>query len=103
MGGPEASGLKEYGSGTAFSFSAGLPPFVALVQAFGKVGQTIGILGQDFTGATDVSFNGTTATFNVISDTYIKAIVPVGASTGNVTVETQSGELKSNTRFQVIR
>ena len=44
----------------------------------GKVGQTIKILGTDLTGATSVTFNGTAATFTVVSATEITATVPTG-------------------------
>jgi uncharacterized protein (TIGR03437 family) len=80
----------------------GLGPFVAFVHDSGKAGQTGGILGQGFTGTTRVSFNGTPATFTVVSDTLIKATVPAGATTGYVTVATPSGPLTSNVPFNVI-
>jgi uncharacterized repeat protein (TIGR03803 family) len=90
------------GCGTLFSLGTGLGPFVAFVRAAGKVGQTGGILGQGFTGTTSVSFNGTPANFTVVSDTYLKATVPPGATTGYVTVTTPTGVLKSNVPFHVI-
>src|SRR5207302_8446554 len=58
-------------------------------------------LGQSFTGATAVSFNGTQASFVVVSDTFIKARVPNGATSGFLTVKTPSGTLKSNRTFLV--
>lgn len=76
-------------------------PFVSLVPRTGKVGATIGILGQGFTGSSAVSFNGTTATFTVVSGTYITALVPSGATSGFVTVTTPTGTLKSNRSFVV--
>jgi uncharacterized repeat protein (TIGR03803 family) len=91
------------GCGTVFSFSEGLGPFVAFVRAYGKVGQTGGVLGQGFTGTTSVSFNGTPASFTVVSDTFMKATVPAGATTGFVTVTTPSGTLTSNVPFRVIQ
>jgi len=92
-----------YNYGTFFSVDLGVGPFVSLVTSAGKVGKSIGILGQGLTGATGVSFNGTAAKFKVSSDTYLTATVPPGATTGFVTVTTPSGNLKSNRRFQVIR
>jgi uncharacterized repeat protein (TIGR03803 family) len=97
-----ASSGGSMGDGTIFSLSMGLAPFLAFVQDYGKVGQTGGILGQGFTGTTGVSFNGTSATFTVISDTYLTATVPAGATTGYVTVATPSGTLTSNVPFHVI-
>jgi uncharacterized repeat protein (TIGR03803 family) len=91
------------GCGTVFSLDMGLGPFVAFVRAAGRVGQTGGILGQGFTGTTSVSFNGISASFTFVSDTFIKATVPAGATTGYVTVTTPSGTLTSNVPFHVIQ
>jgi len=92
----------EHGCGTVFSLDLGLGPFVTFVLAAGKVGQTGGILGQGFTGTTSVAINGIQAHFAVVSDTYIKATVPQGATTGYVTVTTPTGVLTSNVPFRVI-
>jgi hypothetical protein len=52
--------------GTVFySLDMGLKPFARLVTWLGKVGSTAEILGQGFTGATKVSFNGASASFRV--------------------------------------
>lgn len=88
--------------GTLFSLDIGLGPFVAFVRSAGKVGQTGGILGQGFTRTTGVSLNGIPASFTVVSDTYIRATVPVGGTTGYVTVTTPRGVLTSNVPFHVI-
>jgi uncharacterized repeat protein (TIGR03803 family) len=90
------------GCGTVFSLSMGLGPFVSFVRGYGKVGQTGGILGQGLTGTTGVSLNGVPASFKVKSDTFLKATVPAGATTGYVTVTTPSGTLTSNVPFHVI-
>jgi uncharacterized repeat protein (TIGR03803 family) len=89
-------------SGTVFRFSMGLGAFVKLVQDAGKVGQNMGIFGQGLTGTTSVFVNGTPASFKVLSDTAIRAVVPAGATRGFVTVDTPSGTLKSNVPFGVI-
>ena len=88
--------------GVVYSLDMGIAPFVRLVFPAGKVGQTGGILGQGFTGTTSVSLNGTPVTFTVVSDTYIKATVPAGATTGYVAVTTPTGVLTSNVPFRVI-
>lgn len=90
------------GRGVFYGLKAGLKPFVKLLTYSGKHGQTIGILGQGFTGATAVSFDGAPASFNVISDTYMTATVPRMATTGVVKVTTPSGELKSNKNFVIM-
>lgn len=91
------------GCGTVFSLDMALGPFVTFVHASGKVGQTGGILGQGFTGTTSVSFNGIPTSFTVVSDTYVTATVPAGATTGYVTVITPSGTLTSNVPFHVLK
>jgi uncharacterized repeat protein (TIGR03803 family) len=91
-----------YDDGTIFSLATGLGPFVTFVRAAGRAGQTGGILGQGLTGTTSVSLNGIPASFTVESDTFIKATVPVGATTGYVTVTTPSGTLTSNVPFHVL-
>ncbi len=94
--------LNGVGCGTVFSLEMGLRPFVALVRGIARVNQQFGILGQGFTGTTAVSLNGMPAQFTVVSDTFIKATVPAGATTGYVTVTTPSGTLTSNKPFVVI-
>jgi uncharacterized repeat protein (TIGR03803 family) len=89
------------GWGTIFRLSMGQGPFVKLMRTLGKVGQSGGILGQGFTGTSGVFLNGTPASFTVLSDTYIQAIVPAGATSGFVTVSTPTGTLTSNVVFHV--
>jgi uncharacterized repeat protein (TIGR03803 family) len=88
--------------GTVYSFSVGLGPFVEPRPAIGKVGAAIKILGTKLTGATTVTFNGTPATFTVVSNAEITTSVPIGATTGNVEVTTPHGTLMSNVNFRVI-
>jgi uncharacterized repeat protein (TIGR03803 family) len=99
-------GTTPYGGtashGTLFEISTGLSPFVSFVSDSGKVGQSIEILGQNFTGTTNVSFNGTSAIFTVKSGSFITAKVPVGATTGFVQVTTPNKTLTSNVAFRVV-
>ncbi|HUA15541.1 MAG TPA: choice-of-anchor tandem repeat GloVer-containing protein [Verrucomicrobiae bacterium] len=88
------------GKGVIYSFDEGLEPFVQLVTTSGPVGRSIGILGKGFSQATGVEFNGTAASFHVLSDTYMTTTVPSG-ETGFVTVETASGHLTSSRLFRV--
>jgi uncharacterized repeat protein (TIGR03803 family) len=91
------------GGGTVFRLEMGLGPFVTFVRFAGRVGHSGPILGQGFTGTTSVSLNGIPASFTVVSDTFIRATVPAGATTGYVTVVTPSGTLTSNVPFHVIQ
>jgi uncharacterized repeat protein (TIGR03803 family) len=87
--------------GTVFSLSVGLGPFVEPNPASGTVGAAVNILGTSLTGATSVTFNGTAATFTVVSGSEITTTVPTGATTGTVQVVTPSGTLSSNIPFTV--
>ena len=89
------------GCGVFYGWNAGLNPFVSLVFTSAKVGKTVQILGQKFTGTTGVSFNGVVATFTIVSDTFLTAVVPTGATTGSVVVTTPGGTLTSNKIFRV--
>ncbi len=64
-------------------------------------GTIITINGTNFTGATNVTFNGTAATFTIISNTQITAVLPNGANTGNISVTTPNGTANSTTNFIV--
>jgi len=90
-----------YNDGTVFSLSVGLGPFVETLPTSGKVGAKVIILGNNLKGTTSVTFNGTAATFTVVSNTEIKTTVPSGATTGPVQVTTPGGTLNSNVVFRV--
>jgi uncharacterized repeat protein (TIGR03803 family) len=90
------------GYGTIFSLSVRLGPFVTTLPTSRKAGQGVAILGTKLAGATSVTFNGTAATFTVVSNTEISTTVPTGATTGPVQVVTPSRTLTSNVNFQVL-
>lgn len=92
-----------FGCGTVFSLSIGLGPFIETLPNSGQVGAAIRILGTDLTGATSVTFNGTAATFTVISKSEIKTNVPSGATTGTLEVKTAKNTLDSNVLFRVTK
>jgi len=77
------------------------PTFSGFTPTSGAVGSTVTIYGSGFTGATEVDFNNTPATFTVVSDTVITATVPAGATTGAVTIQTGSGSVVSTSSFTV--
>ena len=101
--GTTTGGPYVIGKGTVFKLSSGLSPLVKTVPVAGKAGQSVIILGNHLTGTTGVTFNGVQAAFTVESDTYIKATVPAGATTGIVSVVTPSGKLNSNPQFVVTK
>lgn len=102
IGGPKG-GAGDIGFGTVFQFSNGLSPFVQTVPAAAKAGQSVIILGNGLSGTSSVTFNGVEAAFTVESDTYLRATVPAGATSGAVSVVTSSGTLNSSPQFQVMK
>lgn len=99
--GGEFLGVCPSGCGTVFSLSVGLYPFVETQPISGKVGAAVEILGTSLTGATSVIFNGTAATFHVVSSSAITTTVPTGATTGKVKMVTPHRRLTSNANFRV--
>ena len=90
------------GCGTVFKLGVGLPPYLETQPTFGTVGAPVTILGTNLTGATSVAFNGTPATFNVVSASEITTTVPAGATTGAVQVAVPGSTLITYGDFQVI-
>ena len=68
------------------------PIITTLNPTVSQVGTTITISGTGFSNITDVKFNTTSAiTYNVVNTTTITAVVPVGATTGFITVFSSNG------------
>ena len=64
-----------------------LPTITSFLPTSGPVGTVVTLTGTNFTGATAIGFGGTASTqFNVSSATTATATVPVGASTGFITL-----------------
>ncbi len=86
--------------GTASS----LTPFTVFdfSPMIGAPGTSILLTGSGFTGATAVSFNGTSASYTVNSDTQITTVVPIGATPGPISVTTPGGAITSSTSFTAL-
>jgi hypothetical protein len=65
------------------------------------VGSTVLINGKNLIGTTEVSFNGVSASFQVLNTQFVSATVPAGATTGPVTVTNAGGEATSTQLFTV--
>jgi hypothetical protein len=79
-----------------------VPSITSFSPTSGPVGTGVTITGNSFTKATSVTFGGVAATsFQVISDTEVKALVPTGAVTGPIAVTTPGGTGTSATKFTV--
>jgi uncharacterized repeat protein (TIGR03803 family) len=97
----EATNGGAAGHGAFFSFDVGLKPFISLQPTSGLVSQPVGILGGGLSGTKSVTFNGTSAAYSLVSDTYISTSVPSGATTGFVKAAITGSTLKSNQKFLV--
>jgi uncharacterized repeat protein (TIGR03803 family) len=105
LGGTISGGGQEFADGTVWTLDAGLPapaPAIALLNSTsGSVGSTVLINGNNFIGATAVSFNGVSASFQVLNTQFVSATVPAGATTGPVTVTNAGGTATSTQTFTV--
>ncbi len=83
------------GYGTVFRLSeviAAVPTITSVTPMTGEVGTSVVITGTNFTGVTTVKFNVTNATSFVVNlPTQITVTVPIGATTGAVSVTTPGG------------
>jgi cytochrome c peroxidase len=77
------------------------PTLTSFAPTIGASGTGVTITGTNFIGATDVRFNGTGTTFTVNNSGTITATVPIGASTGLITVKTLDGTATSAANFTV--
>ena len=61
----------------------------------GAIGTIVTISGANFSRVTNVRFNGVSASFSIISPTTIRATVPVGATTGPISVTNPAATVTS--------
>ena len=78
------------------------PTIESFIPTSGKAGTKVTITGSGFTGVTNVSFNGTTASsFRANTDTTIIARPAQGTTTGYITVKTTGGSARSSKEFMI--
>jgi serine protease len=80
-------------------------PLPATLSGFspncGPAGTSVLIDGSNFSDVNAVQFNGTSATFSILTNTSINATVPAEATTGPISVTTPDGTTTSATSFVV--
>jgi hypothetical protein len=78
-----------------------LAPTSVFFPASGKVGETITINGSNYIGAQTVSFgNGVSTNFTVnAAGTQIQAVIPFGATSGPITIQTPGGSVSTINNF----
>jgi hypothetical protein len=89
-------------SAGSFTVTTNPPTISSFTPTSGPVGTNVTISGADFTGATAVLFNGTSASYTVSSATTITATVPAGATSGPISVITSGGMASSVGSFTVV-
>src|SRR5207247_202620 len=100
---PSGATTPDGTASSASSFTVINPPTItSFTPASGPVGTSVTINGTNFTGATAVLFNGTSASFTVNSATAITVTVPAGATSGPISVTTSGGTASSAGSFTVI-
>jgi uncharacterized repeat protein (TIGR01451 family) len=87
--------------GTAFSPQPFLAPaqITSFAPATGPVGTAVTIHGANFDNVLAVQFNGVDATYTTISTSEIHTVVPVGATSGHISIATFAGFVSSDTSF----
>jgi hypothetical protein len=98
----DAAGNESVLSDPATATPTASPPTVlSVTPSSGWPGTVVTVTGSGFAGATSVTFNGTAATFTVVSGTQLTATVPAGATSGPIAVSTPTGTGTSPSSFTV--
>lgn len=88
---------------SASDFVVGDPPSVTdFSPSSGGVGTVVNVTGTRFDTATAVAFNGTSASFTIVSATQVRATVPAGATSGPIAVTNPDGTGTSVSSFSVL-
>jgi IPT/TIG domain/Peptidase M66 len=88
-------------SASNFTVITAAPTITSFSPTSGPVGASVTLTGTNFTGASSVKFNGTSATFSVTDAGHISTTVPNGATSGTMTVTTPAGTATSASSFTV--
>jgi len=75
------------------------PAFISFSPASGPVASAVTLAGANLDTVTNVTFNGTIASYNIDSPTQISAIVPAGASSGPIIVRGLGGNSAGPSNF----
>jgi IPT/TIG domain len=91
--------------GTVYTLQAGLRAPAAVITAFspstGAVGTRVTVRGDHFVGTRAVKFNGVGAIFKILNGKFLSATVPVGATTGPISVTNPAGTTTNTKNFVI--
>jgi hypothetical protein len=77
------------------------PVFSGFTPTSGAIGSTVRISGTNLGAVSEVRFNGKSAPFTPVSSTQINATVPVGATSGPISLRWSGGVLSRTASFTV--
>jgi|GEM_PF-672490 len=77
------------------------PSLAGFSPSKGPVNGAVTLTGSNLRGTASVRFNGLEAAFTVVDDTRLTTFVPVGATTGRITVSNAAGAAESSIEFIV--
>ncbi|MBI2947597.1 MAG: IPT/TIG domain-containing protein [Verrucomicrobia bacterium] len=86
---------------TALAFGAALPTIRSFSPTSGAPGASVTIDGANFNRVVEVRFNTDTALFTPVSASRVTATVPLGATTGPISVTTALGTAVTSVHFRV--
>ncbi len=84
-----------------FVIAAPAPTISGISPTSARDGATITVNGSNFVNVQSVRLGSLSLSFTVVSATRIQFVVPVGASSGNVTVTTLSGSATSRSQLRI--
>jgi endonuclease G, mitochondrial len=67
----------------------------------GATNTSVSITGTNLDSTTNITFNGISAAFTIVSPTQVTATVPYGATSGHISVATLGGTLTTSSNFTV--
>lgn len=100
------SACTQFASGEAEDYTINIMPITGIyVTSFspvaGSSGDTIKVYGYNFNNITKVKFNGVSAQFTPGTGNLLTAIVPLGATTGPISVISANDSAKSHFNFHI--
>jgi hypothetical protein len=84
-----------------FRPAVSMPTVSGFSPTSGYPSQSVTISGSGLAGTTAVQFNGTPTTFTALSDGQLSAVIPTGATSGQIAVSNALGTTTSATSFTV--
>lgn len=100
---PQPGGGSSYGISVKVNDSKPIPAITDFSPKQGTAGTVVTITGRNFEQSKPrLKFNGKDAVITSITSASIKTVVPLGATTGPITLETTIGSAASPTNFTVL-